>query len=151
MTRNAARAAPSAGTLSAIARSVLTGVTPRAQHDLTCARSLITRSHIGHPPQPRGRHTRGADDPTCPCDRFRRLTIHLHSGSENNGPDGSAFLLNERKLEGNLEITCAPTGWARPEGSGGRASRLPPKTASLSACSDTARRMNKRSQDDDEL
>lgn len=38
---------------------------------------------------------------------------------EKNGPDGSIFLLDEYGLKGDLEITCEPTGWTRPDGSWG--------------------------------
>jgi acetylornithine deacetylase/succinyl-diaminopimelate desuccinylase-like protein len=38
---------------------------------------------------------------------------------EKNGPDGSIFLLDERGLRGDYEITCEPTGWTRPDGSWG--------------------------------
>lgn len=40
---------------------------------------------------------------------------------EKNGPDGSIFLLDEHGLSGDLEITCEPTGWTRPDGSWGMA------------------------------
>jgi acetylornithine deacetylase len=35
---------------------------------------------------------------------------------EKNGPDGSIFLLDERGLRADYEITCEPTGWTRPDG-----------------------------------
>ena len=35
---------------------------------------------------------------------------------EKNGPDGSIFLLDERGLTADFEITCEPTGWTRPDG-----------------------------------
>ena len=35
---------------------------------------------------------------------------------EKNGPDGSIYLLDEHGLKGDLEITCEPTGWTRPDG-----------------------------------
>ncbi|HUB13958.1 MAG TPA: M20/M25/M40 family metallo-hydrolase [Acetobacteraceae bacterium] len=38
---------------------------------------------------------------------------------EKNGPDGSIFLLDEYGLTGDMEITCEPTGWTRPDGSWG--------------------------------
>jgi acetylornithine deacetylase len=38
---------------------------------------------------------------------------------EKNGPDGSIFLLDEKGLSADLEITCEPTGWTRPDGSWG--------------------------------
>src|ERR1700681_920170 len=38
---------------------------------------------------------------------------------EKNGPDGSIFLLDERGLRADYEITCEPTGWTRPDGSWG--------------------------------
>ncbi len=38
---------------------------------------------------------------------------------EKNGPDGSIYLLDEYGLKADLEITCEPTGWTRPDGSWG--------------------------------
>jgi acetylornithine deacetylase len=38
---------------------------------------------------------------------------------EKNGPDGSIYLLDEYGLKGDLEITCEPTGWTRPDGTWG--------------------------------
>lgn len=38
---------------------------------------------------------------------------------EKNGPDGSIFLLDEFGLKGDMEITCEPTGWTRPDGTWG--------------------------------
>jgi acetylornithine deacetylase len=38
---------------------------------------------------------------------------------EKNGPDGSIFLLDERGLRCDYEITCEPTGWTKPDGSWG--------------------------------
>lgn len=38
---------------------------------------------------------------------------------EKNGPDGSIFLLDEVGLKGDMEITCEPTGWTRPDGTWG--------------------------------
>lgn len=38
---------------------------------------------------------------------------------EKNGPDGSIYLLDERGLTADYEITCEPTGWTRPDGSWG--------------------------------
>ncbi len=38
---------------------------------------------------------------------------------EKNGPDGSIFMLDERGLTADFEITCEPTGWTRPDGSWG--------------------------------
>jgi acetylornithine deacetylase/succinyl-diaminopimelate desuccinylase-like protein len=38
---------------------------------------------------------------------------------EKDGPDGSIFLLDEWGLKGDLEITCEPTGWTRPDGQWG--------------------------------
>jgi len=38
---------------------------------------------------------------------------------EKNGPDGSIYLLDEYGLKGDLEITCEPTGWTRPDGNWG--------------------------------
>jgi acetylornithine deacetylase/succinyl-diaminopimelate desuccinylase-like protein len=38
---------------------------------------------------------------------------------EKNGPDGSIYLLDEYGLKGDLEITCEPTGWSKPDGSWG--------------------------------
>jgi acetylornithine deacetylase/succinyl-diaminopimelate desuccinylase-like protein len=38
---------------------------------------------------------------------------------EKNGPDGSIYLLDEHGLKGDLEITCEPTGWTKPDGSWG--------------------------------
>jgi acetylornithine deacetylase len=38
---------------------------------------------------------------------------------EKNGPDGSIFLLDEKGLTADFEITCEPTGWTRPDGSWG--------------------------------
>jgi acetylornithine deacetylase/succinyl-diaminopimelate desuccinylase-like protein len=38
---------------------------------------------------------------------------------EKNGPDGSIFLLDERGLTADYEITCEPTGWTRPSGTWG--------------------------------
>lgn len=35
---------------------------------------------------------------------------------EKNGPDGSIYLLDEYGLKGDVEITCEPTGWTRPDG-----------------------------------
>jgi len=38
---------------------------------------------------------------------------------EKNGPDGSIFLLEERGLRADYEITCEPTGWTKADGSWG--------------------------------
>ena len=38
---------------------------------------------------------------------------------EKNGPDGSIYLLDEWGLKGDMEITCEPTGWTRPDGTWG--------------------------------
>jgi len=38
---------------------------------------------------------------------------------EKNGPDGSIFLLDECGLKADMEITCEPTGWTRPDGTWG--------------------------------
>jgi len=38
---------------------------------------------------------------------------------EKNGPDGSIFLLDERGLRADFEITCEPTGWTRADGTWG--------------------------------
>jgi acetylornithine deacetylase len=38
---------------------------------------------------------------------------------EKNGPDGSIYLLDDDGLAGDLEITCEPTGWTKPDGSWG--------------------------------
>lgn len=38
---------------------------------------------------------------------------------EKNGPDGSIFLLDEKGLTADYEITCEPTGWTDPQGSWG--------------------------------
>jgi len=38
---------------------------------------------------------------------------------EKNGPDGSIYLLDEYGLKGDVEITCEPTGWTKPDGSWG--------------------------------
>jgi len=38
---------------------------------------------------------------------------------EKNGPDGSIFLLDERGLRADYEITCEPTGWTNADGSWG--------------------------------
>lgn len=38
---------------------------------------------------------------------------------EKNGPDGSIYLLDERGLTADYEITCEPTGWTRSDGSWG--------------------------------
>jgi acetylornithine deacetylase len=38
---------------------------------------------------------------------------------EKNGPDGSIFLLDEKGLTADFEITCEPTGWTRPDGTWG--------------------------------
>lgn len=38
---------------------------------------------------------------------------------EKNGPDGSIFMLDERGLKADYEITCEPTGWTRADGSWG--------------------------------
>lgn len=38
---------------------------------------------------------------------------------EKNGPDGSIYLLDERGLKADCEITCEPTGWTRPDGTWG--------------------------------
>lgn len=38
---------------------------------------------------------------------------------EKNGPDGSIYLLDERGLTADYEITCEPTGWTRPDGNWG--------------------------------
>lgn len=38
---------------------------------------------------------------------------------EKNGPDGSIYLLDERGLTADCEITCEPTGWTKPDGAWG--------------------------------
>lgn len=38
---------------------------------------------------------------------------------EKNGPDGSIFMLDERGLRADYEITCEPTGWTRLDGTWG--------------------------------
>lgn len=38
---------------------------------------------------------------------------------EKNGPDGSIYLLDEKGLTADYEITCEPTGWTRPDESWG--------------------------------
>jgi acetylornithine deacetylase/succinyl-diaminopimelate desuccinylase-like protein len=38
---------------------------------------------------------------------------------EKNGPDGSIYLLDEYGLKGDLEITCEPTAWTKPDGTWG--------------------------------
>lgn len=38
---------------------------------------------------------------------------------EKNGPDGSIYLLDEKGLTADCEITCEPTGWTRADGTWG--------------------------------
>jgi len=43
---------------------------------------------------------------------------------EKNGPDGSIFLLDEKGLTADFEITFEPTGWTRPDGTWGMGSAV---------------------------